>query len=319
MEKQIIDFTNAFIHSTNYYLVLVNMDGVYTYSNNHFNDVFLEKGDSVIGKPATYAVLEDDHAIMMETVQKCIESPRKGMPVSLRKPSINGILTTQWEFTYINNTDESSNSIVCIGHDISAYYQNQLKLKAILDSTVDSNILVGIDFKILNFNRAAYETSIAISNKPLIIGGDIRSHIQETSLPIFIAKFKTALNGELIKSEKEVLSNTGLSTWFEFLYYPVYDAQNQLVGVALNTTNIDIRKIAELKVLAQLERFKKIAFLQSHELRAPLANIMGVVNVINLLLPKTESPDIIELLNGLIENAQKMDTIVQQIVKRTQE
>ncbi|TAG30533.1 MAG: PAS domain S-box protein [Sphingobacteriia bacterium] len=319
MEKQIIDFANALINANGYYLTFVNMEGFYTYSNNHFNNIFIAQGDTVIGRPATYAVMEEDHEAMMEAVQKCIVEPGKGIQVSLRKPSLNSILTTQWEFTCNIDTAGNPNGIVCIGHDISECFQNQLKLNAILDSTVDSNILVGADYKIFNFNRAANEAAITISNKALLIGADIRDHIHPTVLPIFMSRFNSALNGKIIKSERTVQLNTGKEIWFEYLYYPVYDSQNLLVGVALNTTNIDIRKTAELKVLDQLKRFKKIAFLQSHELRAPLANIMGVVNVLNLLLPKTESSDTIELLNGLIENAKKMDSIVQQIVKGTRE
>ncbi len=319
MEKQIIDFANALINANYYYLAFVNMEGFYTYSNHHFNKIFIAQGDTVIGRPATYAVMEEDHAAMMEAVQQCIVDNGKGIQVSLRKPSLNGILTTQWEFTCNTGIDGNPNGIVCIGHDISEYYQNQLKLKAILDSTVDSNILIGADYKILNFNRVANEAAVTISNKALFVGDDIRNHIHESVLHIFKAKFEEALNGALVKSERPVQLNTGKEIWFEFLYYPVYDSQNLLVGVALNTTNIDIRKTAELKVLDQLERFKKIAFLQSHELRAPLANIMGVVNVLNLLLPKIESSDTIELLNGLIENAKKMDSIVQQIVRGTRE
>lgn len=317
MEKQIFDFANAVINASGYYLVFVNMEGIYTYSNNHFDEVFIASGESVIGKPSTYAVYEEDHFLMMEAVNSCMANPGISKQVSLRKPSLKGLRTTKWELTCTEDATGSPNGIIGIGHDISDYYQNELKLKAILDSTVDSNILIGADFTILNFNRAANEAAVSIANKSLEIKQDIRQYIHPSVLDLFTEKFEEALNGAIVKSERAIQISTGIEIWFEFLYYPVYNVKNERVGVALNTTNIDSRKKAELKILDQLERFKKIAYLQSHELRAPLANIMGVVNVLNLLLPKIESSDTIELLNGLIENAKKMDSIVQQIVQRT--
>ena len=119
------------------------------------------------------------------------------------------------------------------------------------------------------------------------------------------------------QSQQLVKMATGNSIWMEFNYYPVFNDSNVLLGVSLNATIINDRKIAELKVKEQNEKLKKIAFIQSHELRAPLTNIMGVVELLDIFKEKIDSPEIFVLLRALSETAEQMDTIIKKIVGAT--
>lgn len=53
----------------------------------------------------------------------------------------------------------------------------------------------------------------------------------------------------------------------------------EIIGVSYNSVNITKRKEQELKIIAQNESLKQIAYLQSHELRKPVASIMGLMNI----------------------------------------
>lgn len=319
MNNQITALINDFQYSKNYYIVYTNMEGYYVYTNEYFNTVFVAPGDSVIGKYATHAVMEDYHLAMFEAVQHCIAHPETPTLVILKKPALNAVISTEWEFICTKDEQGIPTGILCIGHDISKDLENQFKLKAVLDSTVDSNLLIGPDYHILNFNKASMDTSLNFSLKPMVLGDNMCHYIHESAVQDFKLNFEAALKGEVIKIEKQVHTNAGKDIWFEFLYYPVYNEQNKLVGVALNTTNINARKKAESKILNQLDRLKKIAFLQSHELRSPLTNIIGSIHLLELFLPKTTNTELTELLQGIIYNAKKMDTIVQQIVQGTED
>lgn len=319
MSPAYLSFAHSIAQTKRYYLVFVGLDGFYAYANDHFNAIFLAPNQDIIGMPFTFSVLEEDHPAMAAAAQHCMAYPEKPTLVTLRKPTINGIITTNWEFIYAKDANGTPTGIMCIGHDITKDLENEIKLKAILNSTVDANLLIGADYKLLSFNNAANASALMVVNNPLKLETDIRAYINDSAIVDFVSNFKMAISGEIIKLERSILSKEGKAFWFEFLYYPVYDDQNRLVGVALNSANIDTRKKAELKVLNQLERLKKIAYLQSHELRAPLTNIMGIINVIHLLLPEMVDPELLELLEGLLSNAQKMDQIVKQIVEGTQE
>lgn len=197
--------------------------------------------------------------------------------------------------------------------------ESQLKLKAILDSTVDSNTLVSIDKKVLSFNRVAKEQTIAFFGKELEIGSSIYDFIPNGLLEYFESNFNKALKGGIVKSERKLQLNNDVSIWVEFLYYPVFDEDQHLLGVVINSTIINERKKAELKVIEQYERLKKIAYLQSHELRAPLTNIMGIIDVLSIIKQKISDPEIVELLEGINISASKMDEIIKTIVNSTVE
>ncbi|MBL7760656.1 MAG: PAS domain S-box protein [Sediminibacterium sp.] len=220
----------------------------------------------------------------------------------------------------------SSEGLICYIRDITdtkkqeiELRENQIKLRAVLNSTVDSNTLISTDFKIINFNRAAAEQTRMFFNRELLPGNDFRQYVPDHLLNKFLKNFNVALQGGIVKSEEIIRAQNGGSVWAEFLYYPVLDDDGNLLGVVINSTIIDDRKKAELKVKAQYEQLKKIAHMQSHELRAPLTNIMGVVNVLNMLKQKVADPEIIELLNSLEKSTTKMDDIIKQIVDATKE
>jgi len=218
----------------------------------------------------------------------------------------------------------SKEGIICYIKDITENKKkeielkdSELKLKAILNSTVDSNILLDLNKKILNFNRVAKELSLQNFGIDMKIGDDLLQFIPDNFLKSFNESFDLALNGSIIKTEKNYDSPNSKLNWFEFLFYPVYDDSNKIIGVVINSTSIDDRKKAEFKVLDQYQQLKKIANFQSHDLRAPLSNILGIVNAINLIKDKNTDLEVLELIEGLSTNALNMDTIIKKIVNST--
>ncbi|MBC6365746.1 PAS domain-containing protein [Algoriphagus sp. AK58] len=121
------------------------------------------------------------------------------------------------------------------------------KLKAVYDSTVDSNLLIGLEGEILNFNRVANETSLKTKGKELVLGSSIEDFLPEDSLEGFRENFPRALEGNQVQIE--VLRYLrGVPYWFEVSYFPVRDASGSLMGVAMNIKDINARKLTELEL-----------------------------------------------------------------------
>lgn len=102
------------------------------------------------------------------------------------------------------------------------------------------------------------------------------------------------------------------------------DGKEIIVEVALNYFTIkseqfiiailqDItqRVRSEQKISMQLKRFETIAWLQSHKVRKPLANILGLISIIDAEKEKSYNQ---EYLDYLKESAEELDKIIQQIV-----
>jgi PAS domain S-box-containing protein len=81
---------------------------------------------------------------------------------------------------------------------------------------------------------------------------------------------------------------------------------------------IDIteRKKHLSKILQQNEKLREIAWMQSHEIRAPLARIMGLINLLSRYNHGGQNLD--ELLGYIMSSANEMDDIIKKIVRETE-
>jgi len=77
------------------------------------------------------------------------------------------------------------------------------------------------------------------------------------------------------------------------------------------------KKIADEKIKIQHQKLLEVAFLQSHQIRRPVADILGLISVFNLENPS--DPENIEVLSRLQTTAEDLDSIVRDIVKKTSE
>jgi PAS domain S-box-containing protein len=122
--------------------------------------------------------------------------------------------------------------------------ESETKLKGILDSTTDSNMLISPDFVLLSFNKVAEKGITFYTNKKPTIGDDFRQYIVAGTETDFYKNFHKALAGEIINLDLEISSPVG-KFWYNFVYYPVFDASKKVVAVSFNVSDINQRKRTE--------------------------------------------------------------------------
>ncbi|MEA5138236.1 type IV pili methyl-accepting chemotaxis transducer N-terminal domain-containing protein [Arcicella rigui] len=193
---------------------------------------------------------------------------------------------------------------------------SERKLLAILNSSPDSNIFIGPDYKIINFNKSA-EESVRLSHKLQIkIGDDFRNYLLNGMEYSFFESFREAMKGEIVGKETQMKINQKM-VWFKLRYFPVYDNAQQIIGVSFNATNINERKKAEMKIKEQLSILNDIAWQQSHLVRSPVANMLGFTHLLlnkEYMISDDEKSDFIK---NLEEEAQRLDKIIKEIVAKT--
>ncbi|MCS6794411.1 MAG: PAS domain S-box protein [Raineya sp.] len=185
---------------------------------------------------------------------------------------------------------------------------SQYLLKAILDSTTDSNFLVSRTGEILCFNKAAKENIKKLFGKEITEG---QNFFQEYSLPttkeILRQNFIDALNGNPVETERLLSFPNGEQIWVHLRIFPVFDEKGEVWAIALNYTNIQ-----ELK--SQYQKLEEIARLQSHSIRRPLSSILGLIDILDLEGVSTENKQIIQLLKL---SAQELDNVIHEIIYKT--
>jgi PAS domain S-box-containing protein len=125
---------------------------------------------------------------------------------------------------------------------------------------------------------------------------------------------------ELVEGKKEedsalyrIITTSGVIRYIE-THAIVKKSENgkvvRLIGTNRNVTE-DI--LVQEKLKSQNKALRDIAFIQSHEVRRPLANILGVIEVLN----NNNTVANKDILDHLIQSANELDTQIRSIVKKT--
>lgn len=93
----------------------------------------------------------------------------------------------------------------------------------------------------------------------------------------------------------------------------VQEKQIFFLAIVIDITE---RKKHLSEILHQNEKLKEIAWIQSHEIRAPLARIMGLVNLISKY--NNSGNNLQEILGYIMSSAHQMDDIIKKIVQKTE-
>ncbi len=194
--------------------------------------------------------------------------------------------------------------------------KSEVTLRAVLDSMEEANVLIDPNYKIQSFNKMAavgvkrfYQTSISI-------GDSIFDYTQPQVQEGFIQNFQKALSGEFITIIREITFPNKESVWMSSKYHPVKNDDGQIIGVSFSTADISRQKRNELRIFSQNERLREIAHLQSHQMRRPIATILGLLQLID----KTKLDRGNKKYFDFLENeAKSVDRIIHEIVAQTSE
>jgi len=124
----------------------------------------------------------------------------------------------------------------------------------------------------------------------------------------FHTEYEKAMKGNVAVHFEEFYPP--LNLWLEVSIYP------SASGLSIYFRDITGQKKTIREITNQNETLMEIAWIQSHEVRAPLARMMGLINLINDRLEReTELP---ELLARIQSSAVELDGIIKKIVRKTE-
>jgi len=159
---------------------------------------------------------------------------------------------------------------------------SQIKLRAFFDSSSDPHLLLNKDLEIMAYNRAASRYVFNIYEHKLAVGDRVINYI-DPKLKKHITKFiSIAFLGKSIKHDLLLYAGTEFECWREIRLTPIRNNNNEIIGAALNSADISKRKQHEKQIAIQNEALTRIAIIQSHELRRPVASLLGMMSLIKL-------------------------------------
>ncbi|WP_179412447.1 PAS domain S-box protein [Mucilaginibacter sp. E4BP6] len=318
-------FLNSLIDSQTNFLVRINMSGEYTFINKRFMKILGYNKADIIGRHFRTTALPEEIYLCEEAFYNCTNNPGKIIHLSHKKPDVNGNLhDIEWEFIAVTNDSKEVTGIQGVGQDITDKINSQKEiswtkksLEAIINNTEDLIWSIDRDFGYLYLNQA-YKNTIRAQTGVEPQPGDSSMHVVfgDEVLTKWKEYYARGFMGEAYIVEDEFLdSNTGNSFFFETSFNPIFDAEGKITGMGCFSRNITERINTSKSIIDQNERLRNIASLSSHELRRPVATMLGLINIIDR--ENFNNPENIEIINHLLIVGNEIDDVIRLIVNKT--
>lgn len=189
--------------------------------------------------------------------------------------------------------------------------QNELKLRSMFESLTDAYFLLGKHGEILDFNHVAYLSIDRFYNVKLSVGRIMAGFLDSDYREAFSSYYQRALLGEHVQLEQLSDFGTGKKLWWDIRFSPFTNNQDEVIGVTYLMRDIDERKLSEIRVIEQNQSLLRIAEIQSHDYRGPVASILGLMALIKndgyvaskeyLLLLHTATEKLDEKIHEVVE------------------
>lgn len=211
-------------------------------------------------------------------------------------------------FTYRNITERKFSE--------DRLQKSEANLRTIFDNTAISYVLSDKNFKVISFNTSALHTYSKEFNVEIKEGDSLLDYIPDERKPPSRDRFEKALRGEKVTYELSFAQPAGGLNWYNVNMFAVRDDSKNLLGFIIASENITIRKNIELernKMLTDIVQHNKdleqFAYIISHNLRSPVANILGLSALIENS-PDMDKASFEKCMAGLTLSVKKLDNVI---------
>ncbi|WP_169513797.1 PAS domain-containing sensor histidine kinase [Christiangramia portivictoriae] len=320
----------SLIQSQTNYFIRIDLEGNLTYCNQRYIDDFgwLYPNHDPIGKNSLIDSLPSQYEKIMALGDKCTRFPFKNFQLEIDKIGKNDTSkATIWDIVYLKN-ENGSGELQCVGIDISdrVKAEDENKFQANILSKIGQGVVAtDAEGKIKYFNAAAekiygwkYE-EVKDENLVELMFPDLHeSDLLEEILEkiSFEHTFSSQYHGR--KSD-------GTSFPVQVTMSGIVDQERNLNGVICIFSDITKLKKSENK-LRELNKnltsytnelvsankgLEQFSYIVSHNLRAPVANIIGIAEIIADEDIEPIMRD--KLISDMLNNVQRVDTVVRDL------
>jgi PAS domain S-box-containing protein len=293
----------------------IDEQGKTNFVNQKLADLFGYRPEEMLGKEPFHFMHENDRA---ESAAR-MERRRKGSNEDL---DIRYITKSGGEFwanvssNPIVDANGNYTGMVAMVTDVTqrkldeeALKKSEANLRAIFDNTDSAYIFIGTDLSLVSFNALAQKFSIDFNKKELEINKPINYYFTAERWPVICQTLeKIKSSGEISSYDLSFQRHDGTTQWFNVRWLNVKTADNRHAGFILANRDITETKTAMLErervaadLIQHVKDLEQFTYIISHNLRAPVANIIGLSEMLKEdLLDAEEKQDVVERVSKSI-------------------
>ncbi|UZR98630.1 ATP-binding protein [Chondrinema litorale] len=326
---------NSLLQSQNNFLIRIDPDGKYTFANYSFLSKFRFRESELLQKELFQIIYNEDRNICKEAINFCLNNPGKIKTVNLRIfLSQEHIAVIEWEFYGILGAGNKITEIQAVGRDITLNLNTQEKLQktlalftSVFNESSDALFIVDSENStILDCNDRSV-TLFDFESKEEIIGKS--SNDFEVNLRSQLKSLKSTKDEEISK-ELLLKSNKNEHFWGLVVSKNIPYLNEKITLLKITDITDKKRKEEEISALLsktliynqQLEtnnnelnklntEMDNFVYRVSHDLRAPIASTMGLVD---LAKEETNLQKIQQYLDLQNQSLGKLDAFIQDIM-----
>ena len=185
---------------------------------------------------------------------------------------------------------------------------DERSLRAIINNTTDIIWSVDRQNNIMSANDAFWERMAWITGKT--DGTVDEMDFDKERFLRWKQYYEKAFEGEAYKIVVEDIYD-GKEVFEEISFNPIRDINDEIIGISCFSRDITTQYLYLRRIERQNAKFKEIAWSQSHEVRAPLANIMGLTALFNY--DDTSDPENAEIIRLIGDASRQLENIVKKI------
>jgi PAS domain S-box-containing protein len=314
-------FKNLIEHSSSA-IILIGEDGKFIYQS------------PVVKKIVGYTIEKESHTNIFQFIHPDEKDEFYSLYENLLKnpgSSVHGefrFLHQDGHYVWLEGTvtnflhDTSIKALIANYQDVSERKKTQEELEkseanlhTIFDNADTGYILMDTNLNMISFNKPAEKFSDEDLHKPLEPKKYAIDYFPEERKAFMLKKMKEALAGNNINHEVKYTQEDGSNRWYFMRFYPVYNLEKKIVGIVMALTDVTERKLYDLQrqkitqeLLQRNKAQEQFTYIVSHNLRSPVANIIGVSKLLQEMDLTEEERN--EMMQGLVESAKKLDEVI---------
>jgi PAS domain-containing protein len=145
----------------------------------------------------------------------------------------------------------------------------------------------------------------------LYLHGLVQDH---SAMKWWLERLNQVFDGAIIREEFDLKTMGWKGDVAEFLLFPIHDADQRISGAGCIARNISHFKHLELGLRDRNQALENLIYHTSHHLRAPLANALGLISLLQETPAKSQEEEAKEKLN---ESLLKLDQIIRSSIQQT--
>lgn len=233
----------------------------------------------------------------------------------------------RWIETIATNlvSDPVINGVVLNSRDITEFIEQEIQIKHSLErfnivSKATSDLITDYDVQndVMHFSESVTE----MFGYPIDEVGKSGSWWNENIHPEDYIKIKPIIEEMTEKGLKNLTVEYRFKCFdgsYKFILdrsYLIADEHNKALRIIGSMQDITERKLHIMQVESHNKRLREIAWTQSHVVRAPLAKVMGLVDLMKNY--KNDIDNFDEVMENVLNSANELDQIIRKIAKETE-